>query len=205
MQDTWFRIAIVPGKTPFLLSNAFLRTIKAVIDTEANTLWGKMLGKYLETSKSASNLMLLDLNQLWPQDVFAVQDTAPPSGVFEIHSTQTSCAEQNQSPAEVVLQSETEPCFGSRAIESNLTKPNPIKIEKSSIRSQKPIVESFEPNAKLDQSSQPSSSQAPLCQRTPVSRNHVQFEPEACRLPGRDQERTPTGRDRFARSDAAIT
>lgn len=55
---TWIRIAIVPGRTPFLLSNSFLRTIQAVIDTQENTLWSKLLGRYLETSKSTSNLML---------------------------------------------------------------------------------------------------------------------------------------------------
>ena len=31
VRETWFRIAIVPGKTPFLLSSAFDRTIKAVL------------------------------------------------------------------------------------------------------------------------------------------------------------------------------
>lgn len=32
------RIAIVPGQTPFLLSNSFLKGIKAAIDTDAETL-----------------------------------------------------------------------------------------------------------------------------------------------------------------------
>jgi hypothetical protein len=34
LQKGWFRIAVVPGPTPFLLSSAFLKQIQAVIDTE---------------------------------------------------------------------------------------------------------------------------------------------------------------------------
>ena len=49
MLDTWFRIAIVNGNTPFLLSSEFLRkTLKAVIDTEEGTIWSKTLNRSLE-------------------------------------------------------------------------------------------------------------------------------------------------------------
>lgn len=38
LRKTWFRIAIVPGPTPFLLSSSFLRTNQAVIDTESQNV-----------------------------------------------------------------------------------------------------------------------------------------------------------------------
>lgn len=64
LRDQWFRIAIVPGKTPFLLSSAFLKGIKAVIDTDQETMWSKMLNRHLQVTRTAKNLFLLDLNQL---------------------------------------------------------------------------------------------------------------------------------------------
>ena len=60
-----FRIAIVPGQTPFLLSNSFLKGIKAVIDTDDETLWSKLLRKPLQITRTAKNLFLMDINQLW--------------------------------------------------------------------------------------------------------------------------------------------
>ena len=60
-----FRIAIVPGQTPFLLSNSFLKGIKAVIDTDDETLWSKLLNKSLQITRTAKNLFLMDINQLW--------------------------------------------------------------------------------------------------------------------------------------------
>ena len=60
-----FRIAVVDGKTPFLLSNTFLKGIQAVIDTHEGTLWSKKLGRYLNIEPSSKNLFLMDINQLW--------------------------------------------------------------------------------------------------------------------------------------------
>ena len=65
--DKWFRIAIVDGNTPFLLSASFLKFIGAIIDADANTLWSKKLGRYLKVSMSPRNLMLLDINELWTE------------------------------------------------------------------------------------------------------------------------------------------
>ena len=60
-----FRIAIVPGKTPFLLSSSFLKGIKAVIDTDTGVLWSKTLNRELMVSQSSKNLFLMDISQLW--------------------------------------------------------------------------------------------------------------------------------------------
>ena len=66
--DTWFRIAIVNGNTPFLLSSEFLRkTLKAVIDTEEGTIWSKTLKRSLEVDVNSKNLFLMDIAQLWSE------------------------------------------------------------------------------------------------------------------------------------------
>ena len=65
IQKGWFRIAVVPGPTPFLLSSAFLKQIQAVIDTEEGTMWSKALRKFLTLERSPKNLFLMNLNQLW--------------------------------------------------------------------------------------------------------------------------------------------
>ena len=64
--DTWFRIAIVDGNTPFLLSSDFLRkTLKAIIDTDKGTIWSKALNKEIEVEITPKNLFLMDLVQIW--------------------------------------------------------------------------------------------------------------------------------------------
>ena len=62
----WFRVAVVTGNTPFLLSSKFLReTIGAIIDTVDGTMWSKKLQRNLAIEMSPKNLFLLDINQLW--------------------------------------------------------------------------------------------------------------------------------------------
>ena len=61
----WFRIAVVPGPTPFVLSSTFLKQIRAVIDTDEGTMYSKVLHKNLPMERSAENLFLMDVNQLW--------------------------------------------------------------------------------------------------------------------------------------------
>ena len=63
-----FRIAVVEGKTPFLISNAFLKGLKAVIDTDQETLYSRQLARYFSLQKSNKNLFLMDINQLWEDE-----------------------------------------------------------------------------------------------------------------------------------------
>ena len=65
LESQTFRIAVVPGNTPFLISSAFLKGIKAVIDTDLETLWSKSLGRHLNIQRSHKNLFLMDIAQLW--------------------------------------------------------------------------------------------------------------------------------------------
>ena len=61
-----FRIAVVPGRTPFLLSSSFLKGIQAVIGTDQGTMWSKTLNRELVITQSQKNLFLMDISQLWP-------------------------------------------------------------------------------------------------------------------------------------------
>ena len=104
LQDQWFRIAVVPGKTPFLLSSSFLRyTLQAIIDTEQNTLYSKRLQRHIPLEVTSKNLYLMNLNHLWEND-----DTVSKQGeeIHPIHMTSTDSARsdlpvQNTVPVQV--------------------------------------------------------------------------------------------------------
>ena len=65
LHGQWFRVAVVPGKTPFLLSSNFLQTIQAVIDASECTLWSKVLKRYIPVYHNEKNLMMMNINDLW--------------------------------------------------------------------------------------------------------------------------------------------
>lgn len=58
------KIAVVPGSTPFLLSNTLLRAIEAVIDTKKQVLWSEKLNREIPLHITNRGLFLLDLNDL---------------------------------------------------------------------------------------------------------------------------------------------
>ena len=58
------KIAIVPGSTPFLLSNTLLRTLGAVIDTQEKTLYLKSCQRNVPLQLTPKGLFLIDLNDL---------------------------------------------------------------------------------------------------------------------------------------------
>ena len=58
------KIAIVPGKTPFLISNALLRGLQAVIDTHNQNLQSPFLKHPVKLSLTPRGLFLMDLNDL---------------------------------------------------------------------------------------------------------------------------------------------
>ena len=85
LKGQWFRIAVVPGQTPFLLSSTFLKQIKAVIDTDVGTMWSKELQKSLEISKSPKNLYLMDINSGTPlQMPSAAHRLLPPTSCQKV-------------------------------------------------------------------------------------------------------------------------
>ena len=58
------KIAVVPGATPFLLSNTLLRALGAVVDTATNALVMPKHGTQVQLALSPKGLYLLDLNKL---------------------------------------------------------------------------------------------------------------------------------------------
>lgn len=58
------KVAIVPGSTPFLLSNTLLRALGAVIDTQKQIITAKKINKVFPLTLTAKGLFLLDLNDL---------------------------------------------------------------------------------------------------------------------------------------------
>ena len=86
----WFRVAVVKGNAPFLLSSKFLKeTIGAVIDTVEGTMWSKVLNRHLPIELTVKNLYLLDINNLWKpesqskQETFHVQQVQPETPTLE--------------------------------------------------------------------------------------------------------------------------
>ena len=59
--------------------------------------------------------MLLDINQLWPQDAFAVQDTVQVQGSKPIHSIQTAEPVSKDQPAATASPADAEQCVIGRA------------------------------------------------------------------------------------------
>ena len=58
------KVGIVPGCTPFLLSNTFMRALKALIDTANHKLLSPCLRKELSLHLTRNGLYLVDINQL---------------------------------------------------------------------------------------------------------------------------------------------
>ena len=77
------KIAVVPGSTPFLLSNTLLRTIEATIDTTKHVLHSAKLGKSFSLNLTSKGLFLLDLNDLAQPDESTVKFLQP----AETHAT----------------------------------------------------------------------------------------------------------------------
>ena len=58
------KVAIVPGGTPFLLSNTLMRAMEAKIDCSSQTLSSKMLCKPVSLQLTSKGLFLIDVNTL---------------------------------------------------------------------------------------------------------------------------------------------
>ena len=84
----WLKVAVVPGSTPFLLSNTLLRAIGAVIDTSQKTIFASKINKVIPIQLTDRGLFLLGLNDL--------VDTTVSKHAAEIHQvseeTKNACA-----------------------------------------------------------------------------------------------------------------
>ena len=60
----WIRVEVVPGQTPFLLSNSVLRALRAVVDVEAKQVWFKGTNTSIPLKTCRKNLMSVDFSQI---------------------------------------------------------------------------------------------------------------------------------------------
>ena len=60
----WIRVEVVPGSTPFLLSNSVLRALRAVVDVEAKQVWFKGTETSIPLKTCRKNLMSVDFGQI---------------------------------------------------------------------------------------------------------------------------------------------
>ena len=72
------RIAIVPGETPFLLSNTLLRALQAKVDCVGHVLESPLLAQPVRLQLSSKGLFLIDLNELATQACRALHDQRVP-------------------------------------------------------------------------------------------------------------------------------
>ena len=100
LHDLLLKIAIVPGSTPFLLSNTLLRAMQAVIDVEKHVLWSKKYQQEYPLRLTSKGLFLIDLNDLaattavipkgMPPAETHVADSEPPKPSAEISNQEDS-------------------------------------------------------------------------------------------------------------------
>jgi hypothetical protein len=60
----WIRVEVVPGQTPFLLSNSVLRSLKAVVDVDGGMLWFKGSDDGVPLKSCRKNLMSVDFGKI---------------------------------------------------------------------------------------------------------------------------------------------
>ena len=90
------KIAIVPGKTPFLISNALLRGLQAVIDTHHQKLRSPFLHQPVQLSLTSRGLFLMDLNELIAAARKPVGNAVPQTiCVTEIEESVQNAAEES--------------------------------------------------------------------------------------------------------------
>ena len=58
------KVAVVPGATPFLLSNTLLRALRAIVDTENRQIVSRVLDRKIPMHLTSNGLVLLDVNDL---------------------------------------------------------------------------------------------------------------------------------------------
>eukprot|EP00435_Cladocopium_sp_Y103_P018806 s1370_g4.t1 len=71
------KVAIVPGSTPFLISNTLLRAFQAVIDVEKHVMWSKKFNRAYPLQLTQRGLFLIDLNDLAEDSARTAADSIP--------------------------------------------------------------------------------------------------------------------------------
>ena len=95
--DLMLKIAIVPGNTPFLISNTLMRALQAQIDCQAFLLRSPKLSQPVQMELTNKGLFLIDLNELARASDCPV--TVPPTAKTVVE-TFTTTAPNDENPAE---------------------------------------------------------------------------------------------------------
>ena len=142
------KIAIVPGKTPLLLSNTLLRTLKAKLDAYDHCLLSPFVKKPINLKLSSRGLFLMDINELAlnarssiPEAETYVQDVLDHRAISQIrqptHPAAAASATLNNNPVIIQQPNQTEPkipnptqtfdvTFKSDVSETALQQPEPL-------------------------------------------------------------------------------
>ena len=95
------RVAIVPGSTPFLISNTLVRALRSIVDTHHQKLHSPFLKQPLNLELTERGLFLMDINELVKASIrvshrSAKQDTFVTEDVQKNYSQSSSCVNQSQ-------------------------------------------------------------------------------------------------------------
>ena len=96
LQGLKLKIAIVPGSTPFLISNTLLRAFEAVIDVEKHVMWSKKFHQEYPLQLTSKGLFLIDLNVLAAKTAHPVS-TKP----AETHVAETNLPKSSLPPSKI--------------------------------------------------------------------------------------------------------
>ena len=92
------KVAIVPGSTPFLLSNTLLRALGAVIDTEKHELFARRINLTIPLTLTSKGLFLLDLNDLVGLPEYSSESTAETHMTVDSSCKECNCRSQQPAP-----------------------------------------------------------------------------------------------------------
>ena len=134
------KVAIVPGGTPFLLSNSLMRALSAQIDCQSKTLHSPLLEKPIKLSLTNKGLFLINLDELATNasTMIAAKPTSPMTETFVSED-----AEQRM-PADA---EPVEPCH--QPIEAKCNLPKVPKVDQSNQLSCTPCDEQLNINSSV--------------------------------------------------------
>ena len=90
----WIRIEVVPGRTPFLLSNSVLRSLRAVIDTDEKHVWFKGFRGSIPLGTCRKNLMCVDFSKVLNLEFEDENETNVPHEIHHIqHDLSVTCTD----------------------------------------------------------------------------------------------------------------
>ena len=156
------KIAIVPGNTPFLLSNTLLRALKAATDFHNHVLISPMLDQAIPLVLSAKGLFLIDMNLL--TDVARSMDGRIIRETFTLTDIPAGKFANPEGPMKVTVESKV--LTGSEnERDSECLKVNSVECTRSCEAARNSVFESaaVEPSVQISETSSPTFRRATIC------------------------------------------